>query len=409
MSSLTDIVKPASATSEATLPAAAAAEPQPKAEAPKAVKQPAAKRGFFGSIEHALMTPHKGRLPFKEREFFTENLALLLKSAVPIGDALNSLSESVKNKVMKDSLAAMRADVDAGYSLANALERTGLATGQTLALVRLGEDSGHLVENLELAAQQEAKRHVFKAKVRSALIYPAFVMSLTVIIGLGVAWFLLPRLSNTFSQLQVHLPPVSKFMINGGVFLKAHGIVAVPLFFLALGLIGYILFAAPKTKHIGNQLLFKVPGVGRLMSEVEIAQFGYLLGTLLNAGLPVTQSLKLLQGATSSVQYKAFYAYMADALDQGYSFKDSLRKYKGSQKLLPGAVQQMIIAGERSGSLSEVLITVGKSYEQKSDITTANLEAIIEPIMLVIVWMGVMLVAVAVIMPIYSLVGGLNK
>ncbi len=409
MPSKLDVIKPAAPAEPFRDQTAPVAGSQPKANEPKSAKQIAAKRGFFGNMQHALMTPHKGRLPFKEREFFTENLALLLKSAVPVGDALNSLSDSVKNKMMKNSLAAMRADVDAGYSLANALERTGLATGQTLALVRLGEDSGHLVENLELAAQQEAKRHVFKAKVRSALIYPAFVMSLTVIIGLGVAWFLLPRLSNTFSQLQVHLPPVSKVMINGGIFLKAHGIVAVPLFFLGIGIIGYILFAAPKTKHIGNKLLFKVPGVGRLMREVEIAQFGYLLGTLLNAGLPVTQSLKLLQGATSSVQYKAFYAYMADALDQGYSFKDSLRQYKGSQKLLPGAVQQMIIAGERSGSLSEVLITIGKSYEQKSDITTANLEAIIEPIMLVIVWLGVMLVAVAVIMPIYSLVGGLNK
>jgi type II secretory pathway component PulF len=86
-----------------------------------------------------------------------------------------------------------------------------------------------------------------------------------------------------------------------------------------------------------------------------------------------------------------------------------MRQYKGSRKVLPSAVQQMVNAGERSGSLSEVMITIGSTYEQKADISTANLEAIIEPIMLIVVWIGVMMVAVAVILPIYSLVGGLSK
>jgi type IV pilus assembly protein PilC len=356
-----------------------------------------------------LKAPHKVHLPFKEREYFTENLALLLKSAVPIGDAIDSLKITLRNKAMLQALDAMQTDIDAGYSLAKALERSGLASGQTLALVRLGEDSGHLVENLQLAAIQEEKRHLLRAKVRSALIYPAFVLSLTVIVGIAVAWFLLPKLSVTFSQLQVHLPLISRVMIGTGIFLKAHGIIAVPAGAVVVGIILYIIFAAPKTNWIGKKLLFATPGIGRLMSEIEIAQFGYLLGTLLEASLPITQAVTLLVGASSAPQYQRFYQYLAKSLDDGYNFRDSMKRYKGSQKVLPPAVQQMIIAGERSGSLSEVMLTVGRTYEQKSDISTANLEAIIEPIMLVIVWLGVMMVAVGVILPIYSLVGGLGK
>lgn len=365
--------------------------------------QPQAKSN---SVLSALRTVH---FAYKEREYFVENLALLLRSAVPVGEAIHSLADSTSSAPLKKALATMEADIEAGANLADALRKSGLVGTQTLALIRLGEDSGHLVENLQLAAQQEEKRHVFASKVRSALIYPSFVLSLTLVVGLAVAWFLLPRLANTFSQMNAHLPAISKVLIGAGTFLKQHGIVAVPSAALVLGIIGFILFVAPATKHIGRRLLFALPGIGRLMREVEIAQFGYLLGTLLNAGLPVTQSVQLLASASTAPQYKRFYEYLAHSLEDGFSFKDSLANYKGSGKLIPLPVQQMVVAGERSGSLPDVLLTAGRTFEQKADTTTANLEAIIEPILLLIVWLGVMLVAVAVIIPVYSLVGGLNK
>jgi MSHA biogenesis protein MshG len=224
-----------------------------------------------------------------------------------------------------------------------------------------------------------------------------------------VAWFLLPRLATTFSQLDVELPAASRVLIGVGTFLKAHGIVAVPAGLLAGAAIVYVLFVAPPTRHIGRRMLFMFPGIGRLLHEVENAQFGYLLGTLLNAGLPVTQALGLLAGATTAPQYQKFYNYLSQSLDDGFSFKESMARYKGSASLIPRPVQQMIAAGERSGSLPEVLLTIGRTYEQKADTTTSNLEAIIEPVMLIVVWVGVMVVAVAVVVPIYSLVGGLNK
>lgn len=348
------------------------------------------------------------RPAYKDREYFTENLSLLLKASVPVSQAIESLKETVRTSRMRRALEDMQADIEAGISLADTLARTGLVSGQTLALVRLGEQSGHLVENMQLAAQQEEKRHFFRAKVRSALIYPAFVMTMTVIVGLGVAWFLLPRLALTFSQLEVDLPLVSRMMVGLGIFLKEHGALVVPLFLGLFFGVGYVLFAAPRTKFIGQKILFALPGVGPLLRQVEVAQFGYLFGTLLEAGLPVTQALNLLSSASSSREYQSFYSYLAQSLEDGKSFQQSMKGYKKASKILPPAVQQMIIAGERSGSLSQVLLTVGRTYEQKSDVTTQNLEAVIEPVMLVVVWVGVMAVAVAVIVPIYGLLGGLG-
>ena len=154
--------------------------------------------------------------------------------------------------------------------------------------------------------------------------------------------------------------------------------------------------------------MFRTPGIKRLLQEIELARFGYLFGTLLNAGLSVTDTLKALEAATTMPHYKKLYTYLGESINNGYSIKDSLRRYTGAGRLLPPAVQQMVIAGERSGSLPDTLENIGTIYEEKANITTDNLEAMLEPILLIVVWFGVLGVAIAVIMPIYSLIGGLD-
>lgn len=344
----------------------------------------------------------------KNREYFTSNLAQLLQAGVGVGESLSSMAEASHSRKFTAALHNIQQDIDEGTPLWRALEQSGMVGTQTLALIQLGEQSGKLVQNLQVAAAQEEKQQFFRSKVRSALIYPGFVMSLTLIIGLGVAWFLLPKLADTFAQLDVQLPFISQIFIGFGSFLRDNGLWAVPLFIAGGVLLLYLLFGAPKTRTIGRRLLFHVPGVSRLLHEVEIARFGYLLGTLLEAGLSVMQAFALLDRATEAPNYRKFYRYLGDAFENGYSFRTSLPRYKKSRKLLPPAVQQMVIAGERSGALPQTLTSIGRIYEQKADTSTQNLEAILEPILLVIVWLGVLGVAVAVILPIYSLVGGLG-
>lgn len=350
----------------------------------------------------------KFHIPAKDREYLTANLALLIKAGVPIGETLGSMERTTKTPQFKKAMQQMQRDIDDGLPLWQALERSGVVSSQTLALVQLGEESGNLSENLQLASKQEAKQRLFRSRIRSALIYPVFVLSLTGVVGLGVAWFLLPRLSETFTQLNAELPLFSQIFVDLGLFLRTNGLWAVPLALIGLILLIYILFAAPKTKHIGNSIMFHIPGISRLLHEVETARFGYLLGTLLEAGLPVPQALLLLERSTSARRYKKLYAFLAKSIDDGYGLSASLERYKNVGQLLPPSVQQIIMAGERSGSLSETLRDVGDTYEKKSDVTTQNLEVILEPVLLVLVALGVLGLAVAVILPIYQLTGGLG-
>lgn len=353
-------------------------------------------------------TPKHFIVSHKDREYFTSNLAVLIKANVSVGEAFDALKQTTKSHGLKGVLTQLQSDIDEGISLWEALQRSRIVSPQTLTLVRLGEQSGNLVENLQIAASQEEKQRIFRAKVRSALIYPVFVISLTVVVGLGVAWFLLPRLAETFSQLQVNLPAVSQIMINFGLFLQQNGAWAVPAALAIAGFVLYIIFGAPHTKIMGQFLLFHMPGISKLLNEIEIARFGYLFGTLLKAGLSVTESLKLMTQATTVRQYQRFYTRLGKAFDEGWSFAESTAKMPRSEQPLPPAVRQMIIAGERSGALPETLQNVGVIYEEKANISTQNLQSVLEPILLVVVWLGVMGVAVAIIMPIYSLVGGLG-
>lgn len=344
----------------------------------------------------------------KDRESFTSSLAMQIKAGVIVGDALESLRKTSSSKAMKNAIAQMLEDIDSGISLSGAMQASGVVGEQTQALTRLGEQSGNLAENLAIAATQEEKQRIFRSKVRTALLYPLFVLTLSLVIALGVSWLLLPRLADTFESLNVELPWITQTLINFGELLKTDGYWLVPLLFVSLFAIGYIIFKAPKTKVIGQSILLHIPGIGRLLTEVEVARFGYLMGVLLKAGLSITSSLQLMSESTTLRRYQKIYLTWKENFDEGYNFATNFEAGKKVNKLFPPSVQQIVIAGEKSGSLAESLQTVGEAYEQKADATTNNLQAILEPILLVFVWIGVLGVAVAVIIPIYSLVGELN-
>jgi type II secretory pathway component PulF len=345
----------------------------------------------------------------KERDHFIENLSMLVLSGMSIVLALSSIVKQTKSPSMKKILERMVLEIDSGSTIWKSFEATGLFKGYTISLIRLGEESGNFAENLKVVALEEEKEREFKSKVRSALMYPIFVLTLTAVVGIGISWFILPKLAKIFSDLKLALPFITKVLIGFGIFLSKYGLVVVPLGAIVIGGIGYVVFIHKKTKFIGEAILFSVPGVKTLLMEVEVARFGYLLGTLLDAGLPVTKAIDSLAGATEVTRYKKFYLTLRDSIETGNSFEKSFLAYKKINILIPEPIQQLIISGEQSGNLNKTLVKVGHVLEAKSDTTTKNLTIIMEPILLVIVWAGVVSVAFAVILPIYSLVGGLNK
>jgi len=362
------------------------------------------------------ITTSRGRFDFllnigigKEKEYFVENLTMLAASGMDILSALAAVKEGARLKRMRQIIGDLEIQVEDGSPLWRALESSHIFPAHVVSLVRIGEETGKLTENLKAIAIQEQKERTFRSKIRSAMMYPIMVLSLTLIIGVGIAWFILPRLASVFAQLSLDLPLITKILIGIGVFLGTYGLIAVPIFLLIVVAIIYFLFISDKTKFVGQEMLFRLPVVKNLIKEVEIARFGYLLGVLLDAGLPVTGALNSLHQATTFHAYKKLYLHLQERVEEGNSFKKSFLLYHKTNALIPVPVQQMISAGEQSGGLSDTLLKIGETFDNKTETTTKNLTVILEPILLLIIWVGVVTVALAVILPIYSLVGGLNK
>lgn len=345
----------------------------------------------------------------RELDFFLENLSSLLSAGIPILDALVSIESEIRSRKLKRIIHSMGDDIAEGKSLSYSLENSGLFSSHVSALIHMGEKSGKLVENLKIIAIEEQKRRALTSKIRSAAMYPIFVLSLTLVIGVGIAWFILPKLATVFSQLKISLPIITKILITFGKFLNNHGAITVLSFFILLIIVIYILFFNQKSKRIGEYMLFILPGSRTLLKEAEITRLGYLLGTLLSAGLSASDALRSLAESTSFSRYKNFYLYLAEGIEEGNSFKKNFDLYKNINRLIPPSIQRLIVAGEKSGSLPTTFLRISETYEEKADITAKNLAAILEPILLVIVWLGVVAVAMAVILPIYSLVGQLNS
>lgn len=345
----------------------------------------------------------------KEKAYLIENLGLLLSSGMTIHEALLGVSKGVQSFRMKSTIAAMRAAVDAGAPLWQVMRDSHLFPDHAVALIRLGEDSGNLVENLKVLGSREEKERNFSSKVRSAVMYPLFVLVLTVSIGTAIAWFILPQLSTVFSSLNLPLPIVTRALMAFGNFLGEYGSVAVPLGVLFVAFLAFIIFFYKKTRFLGQYFIMSLPGFRQLVIEVELARFGYLLGTLLQARLSIVQALSSMISSTENPLYKKLYKHLKSSIDEGHGLYESLEGYRRSEKIIPAPVQQLLAAGERSGALAPTLTKIGEAYEAKAEISTKNLAVMLEPILLVIVWVGVVSVALAVILPIYSLIGGLNS
>ncbi len=344
----------------------------------------------------------------KEKEYLMENLSFLISSGMPMADALRSIENDLKTRYMKKMVGEIRERVENGMSLSASLEKSDLFGTHAVSLVRSGEQAGTLSGNLKVIAEQAAKNRVFKSRLQSALMYPALVISITLVVGLGVAWFILPRLSIMFTQLHLKLPLITKIFISIGKIFSHYGSIIVPAFFIVAITAVYFTFYFPKTRVFGQKVLFSIPGIKKLIEELEISRFGYLLGTLINAGLPMLQAIGSLKESTLSPYYRKFYDFLYKNIEEGHSFKESFNLYKGTSRIFPSSIQQIVAAGEQSGNLSPALLKIGTMYEEKTEFTSKNISVALEPILLVLVWMGVMLVAIAVILPIYSLIGGIK-
>lgn len=344
-----------------------------------------------------------------EKHEFLESFALLLSSGIDLLSAFRALKTDTRSTRMRTVIARMENDIVNGSPLWKALEAPGIFPGTAISLIRIGEESGRLTENLRVVVAQERKARLFRSQLRSAMLYPALVFGLALVVAVGTSWFILPRLESVFGQLGIELPLATRILLGFGEFLGNYGAVVVPATAFGLVLLFSLFLTVRQLRNAGEILLFRIPAVRKLMQNISITQFSYLLGTMLAAGVPLIPSIASIAEASGSSAYRKFYLALRQDLENGYSFQKSFSHLPKASRFIPVSVQHIIAAGEQSGNLSEALLSVSEAFAQRTESAMKSLAVLLEPLMLFIVWLGVLLVALGIILPIYTLIGQFNQ
>ncbi len=336
---------------------------------------------------------------------FTKNMSTMLKGGLNIMDALEISKSQAKGK-FKKILSDVIQKVSAGRSLADGLRAYQKHFPPSyLDIVRTGEISGKLAENLEHLGVQLEKDHSMRRKVQTAMVYPAFILGTTLALGIILSTFVLPRLNRLFNSMDMDLPLATKVLMWLAQTFQDYGI------WIFLALAGIIIFVRWLTKlkfikPFYHRLILAIPLVGKLSRQFNLARFSRSLGSLLQSGLPITEALKAVVMALENVRYKKAISEVLTDIEKGSSLAKALGKHS---KIFPSMSHRLILAAEESGQLEETLFYLANYYEEEVDNTTKNLSVVIEPTLLIIIGAVVGFIGLSIVTPIYQITSHLGQ
>ena len=330
---------------------------------------------------------------------FTRQLATMINAGLPITEALLIL-RSQSGGSMQKVVAQILADVEAGDSLSGALaNHPKVFTKTYMALIKSGEVGGVMDEVLTRLADSLEKQQEFKGKVKGALIYPAIIVTGMIIVAFIMMIFVIPRLTSLYSEFNAELPLPTKILIGMSNFVINFW----PLF-LGLAAFGLYLFKSYRATKSGrtqtDTLFFKLPIIGDLQRQVILAELTRTLALMVGAGVSILEALNITSEVVSSSIISDALKDAAHQVEKGFPIAYAFAK---NPDAFPFLLSQMIAVGEETGKMEEVLTKISHIYEVESDTRVKSLTAAIEPIVMVLLGLGVGFLVIAVILPIYNL------
>ncbi len=363
---------------------------------PQIIK-PAKKSG--GQLDIKL--PGSNKVKPKALVVFTRQFSTMVSAGVPMLRALNTLQEQTDSPALKQALAKITTDVEGGMQLSDALEKHPKAFSNVYVnMVRAGETGGILDQIMNRLATQVEKDSEIKGKFKSAMIYPAVVLTVAV----GAVGFLMvgviPQLAGILTDAGADLPLQTKAILAVSNFLTNQWYIVIGAVVGAI--FGFKKFTGnPAGKYKFHQLILKVPILGNIILKVNVARFSRTFSSLLSAGVTVIDALDITSKAlTNTVAQKAIQDSI-QSIKNGSNIADSLDK----GKVLPAIVIQMTAVGEETGKLGEVLDKVAEFYEEEVNQVTASIASIIEPVLIVGLGSIVGFIVLSVLGPIMSIQG----
>ncbi|TLX20899.1 type II secretion system F family protein [Thermomonas fusca] len=331
---------------------------------------------------------------------FSRQIATMMKSGVPIVQALEIIGGGNKNPNMKKMVNSLRSDIEGGASIYEAMNQFPVQFDELYRnLVRAGESSGVLETVLETIATYKENIETIKGKIKKALFYPAAVIAVAILISAVLMIFVVPIFRETFAGFGADLPAFTNLVFGiSDIVVKWFWLIGL----IIAAAVGFFIFSykrSAKLQHTVDRLLLKIPVIGKVLHESAIARFARTLALTFRAGVPLVEALDNVAGATGSMVYHDAVMKIKEDVAVGYPVNVAMKQVN----LFPHMVVQMTAIGEEAGALDTMLMKVAEFYEEEVSNTVDAISSLIEPMVMVIIGGLVGSIVVAMYLPIFKI------
>jgi len=352
------------------------------------------KDSFGGMIKSTFFR----KVSLTDKVNFTRQLATMLNAGLRVTEALEILENQVSPAMIK-IVEEIRRDIEGGRDLSSSLEKHSEVFDPVyVALIKAGESAGVLEKVLGRLADNLERQKEFQGKIKSAMIYPMIIILGMVAVAAIMILFVIPKMTAIYEEFQAQLPLPTRILLSISKF-------ATFFWWLILAIIGGLavgfktLLKNPAFRKQYDQVLFRLPIFGNIRQKSVLTEFTRTLGLLVGTGILIVDALRILKGSLGSPIYQEAIEQTAKEVEKGLPLASALAE----TGVFPFVLPQMISVGEETGKLDEVLERVSNYFQQESENAVKGLTSAMEPIIMIILGIGVAFLMISVIMPIYNL------
>ena len=331
---------------------------------------------------------------------FSRQIATMMQSGVPLVTSFEIIAGGQKNPRMKNMLDDIRANIEGGSTLHEALGRHPMQFDPLyLNLVKAGEGAGVLDTVLDTIANYKEATEELKGKIKKALFYPAIVIAVAIIVSSILLIFVIPQFDAVFKGFGAELPAFTQMLVNASNFMVSWWWMVL---LVSIGSVVGLIQAKKRSKsfaHFLDRMILKVPVIGEIMRNAAIARFSRTLAITFKAGVPLVEALDTVAGATGNVVYEQAVHRIKDDVAVGYQLNTAMRQVE----VFPHMVIQMAAIGEEAGALDTMLVKVAEFYEQEVDNAVDALSSMLEPLIMVFIGTVVGGMVIGMYLPIFKL------
>jgi type IV pilus assembly protein PilC len=345
-----------------------------------------------------------GQIKTIDKINLAKNMGLMLDSGLPLSRTLMVLEKQSKNAKLKKILNQIMDNINSGSTLADALKKhPKIFPPIFISMVHAGEQSGTLSLSLKSIATQMENSYGLEKRVKGALIYPAVIVTLMVIVAILMFIFVIPTLLKTFTDMKVELPFTTKIVLEISNLIQHQGIFVL-LGIIILGSLSYYWSKTKSGRSTIDRLILRLPIVGILVQEVNSARTARTLSSLFKAGVDVIEAMSITNEVVQNVHFRKVIDKATESVKKGDPIS---RIFADATDLYPIFFAEMVNVGEETGQISGTLEEVAKFYEADVDEKTKNMSTVIEPVLMIVVGAAVGFFAISMISPMYSLVNAI--